>query len=192
MNIRRIRHHTNVTSACELMVICQVVGGVPYIMNDAYIKHIIETYNIDYIVHGDDPCIVDGKDVYEAAQKVGKYLTIPRTEGISTTDIVGRMLLMTRAHHNTVHDDASGKLSGEVPKPHEEMKSQFLTTSRVIRLFGAGVKAPPKGCKIVYLAGSWDMFHSGHNSILEKARKFGDYVIVGVHRDSEVCNSLLS
>jgi hypothetical protein len=29
----------------------------------------------------------------------GKYLTIPRTEGISTTDIVGRMLLMTRSHH---------------------------------------------------------------------------------------------
>lgn len=31
----------------------------------------------------------------------GKYLTIPRTEGISTTDIVGRMLLMTRDHHAT-------------------------------------------------------------------------------------------
>jgi ethanolamine-phosphate cytidylyltransferase len=30
---------------------------------------------------------------------IGKYLTIPRTEGISTTDIVGRMLLMTRDHH---------------------------------------------------------------------------------------------
>jgi hypothetical protein len=27
---------------------------------------------VDYIVHGDDPCIVDGKDVYEAAQKMGE------------------------------------------------------------------------------------------------------------------------
>jgi hypothetical protein len=27
---------------------------------------------IDFIVHGDDPCIVDGKDVYETAQKLGK------------------------------------------------------------------------------------------------------------------------
>ena len=52
------------------------------------------------MVHGDDPCIVDGKDVYESAQKSGKYLTIPRTEGISTTDIVGRMLLMTKSHHS--------------------------------------------------------------------------------------------
>lgn len=30
----------------------QVVGGVPYVMNDEYIKHIIEVYRVDYIVHG--------------------------------------------------------------------------------------------------------------------------------------------
>ncbi len=41
-------------------------------MNEEYIKFIIKEYKIDYIVHGDDPCIVDGKDVYEAAQKMGK------------------------------------------------------------------------------------------------------------------------
>jgi ethanolamine-phosphate cytidylyltransferase len=34
--------------------------------------------------------------------QIGKYLTIPRTEGISTTDIVGRMLLMNRSHHFSV------------------------------------------------------------------------------------------
>jgi hypothetical protein len=28
---------------------------------------------IDYVVHGDDPCIVDGKDVYESAVKMGTY-----------------------------------------------------------------------------------------------------------------------
>lgn len=25
-------------------------------------------YQIDFVVHGDDPCIVDGKDVYETAK----------------------------------------------------------------------------------------------------------------------------
>ena len=39
----------------------EVVRDVPYVMNDAYLQHIIETYQLDYIVHGDDPCIVDGK-----------------------------------------------------------------------------------------------------------------------------------
>lgn len=162
----------------------EVVTGVPYVMNEEYIKFIIKEYKIDYIVHGDDPCIVDGKDVYEAAQKMGKYLTIPRTDGISTTDIVGRMLLMTRSHHSTGENEVpSGTPASEVPK-NEEVRSHFLTTSRTIRLFGAGVKAPAKDAKIVYLAGSWDMFHYGHVNILEKARSLGDYVIVGVHRDA--------
>ncbi len=82
----------------------EVVEGVPYIMNDEYLMHVIEKYNIDYVVHGDDPCVVDGKNVYESAIKMGKYLTIPRTEGISTTDIVGRMLMMTCSHHEKVKE----------------------------------------------------------------------------------------
>ena len=37
-------------------------------------------------------------DVYESAQKTGKYKTIARTEGVSTTEIVGRMLLLEKSH----------------------------------------------------------------------------------------------
>ena len=39
----------------------EVVRDVPYVMNDEYLRHIIDKYQLDYIVHGDDPCIVDGK-----------------------------------------------------------------------------------------------------------------------------------
>jgi ethanolamine-phosphate cytidylyltransferase len=49
----------------------EVVPGVPYIMTEEYLLHIIEKYRIDYVVHGDDPCIVNGKDVYESAVKLG-------------------------------------------------------------------------------------------------------------------------
>jgi len=77
----------------------EVVPKVPYVMDDEYVRWVIKEYNIDYVVHGDDPCIVDGRDVYESARILGRYLTIPRTEGISTTDIVGRMLLLTNQHH---------------------------------------------------------------------------------------------
>ena len=52
----------------------EVVSGVPYIMNDEYLKWVIQEYNIDYVVHGDDPCIVDGKDVYESARKMGNSM----------------------------------------------------------------------------------------------------------------------
>ncbi len=49
----------------------EVVEGVPYVMNDEYLTYIIDKYKIDYIVHGDDPCIVDGKNVYESAIRLG-------------------------------------------------------------------------------------------------------------------------
>lgn len=225
----------------------EVLPGVPYVMSDEYLNWVIETYKIDYVVHGDDPCIVDGRDCYESAQKMGKYLTIPRTEGVSTTDIVGRMLLLTKDHHVAtpaqgvkhssshplLYDDDSSSVGGgsgagggsgdcsgvgagstaaaatagaggggavtsSSPGPPPMLasdknssipyfrKSSFLATSRILRLFGAGVKAPKAGDRVVYLAGAWDMFHAGHCSTLEKARELGDYVIVGVHNDYEV------
>lgn len=171
----------------------EVVEGVPYIMNDEYLNYVIEKYRIDFVVHGDDPCIVNGKDVYESARKLGKYLTIPRTEGISTTDIVGRMLLMTKSHHSNEseksvedNDSSASRLASGMTKVPFDRKTNFLTTSRTIRLFGANVKAPKPTDKVVYLAGAWDMFHAGHIETLKKAKQFGDYVIVGVHNDNVV------
>jgi hypothetical protein len=51
-------------------------------------------------VHGDDPCFdAFGNDAYGYAKQIGVYKQVKRTEGVSTTDIVGRMLLMTKEHH---------------------------------------------------------------------------------------------
>jgi ethanolamine-phosphate cytidylyltransferase len=50
----------------------EVVPDVPYVMNAEYIRYLLTDLKIDYIVHGDDPCIVDGKDVYEEAKRTGK------------------------------------------------------------------------------------------------------------------------
>ena len=183
----------NTFERCEAVSGCkfvdEVVPNVPYIMNDEYLNYVIQKYKIDYVVHGDDPCVVNGRDVYESAQKLGKYLTIPRTEGISTTDIVGRMLLMTKSHHSGSLDQMDLKDSNDNDsKEFDYRKSNFLTTSRTIRLFGAGVTAPSRDAKVVYLAGAWDMFHAGHIALLKAARAYGDYVIVGVHNDT-VTNS---
>lgn len=110
------------------------------------------------MVHGDDPCIVDGKDVYESAKQSGKFRTIPRTQGVSTTDIVGRMLLLTKEHH---YHDATVSLGHQ---------SKFLTTSRMLQLFSGDVKAAERDMRVVYIDGAWDMFHPGHVQTLQRVR----------------------
>lgn len=45
---------------------------------------------------------VDGKDTYEEVKREGRYRECKRTQGVSTTDLVGRMLLMTKAHHSNL------------------------------------------------------------------------------------------
>ena len=41
-----------------------------------------------------------------------------------------------------------------------------------------------KNKKVIYTAGSYDLFHFGHLNILLKAKKLGDYLMVGVSTDS--------
>lgn len=45
---------------------------------------------------------VDGKDTYEEVKRAGRYRECKRTQGVSTTDLVGRMLLMTKSHHSNM------------------------------------------------------------------------------------------
>jgi ethanolamine-phosphate cytidylyltransferase len=72
----------------------EVITDVPYEVSEEFMNNLFRKHKIDYIIHGDDPCYLpDGRDAYELAKKRGRYMEIKRTEGVSSTDIVGRMLL---------------------------------------------------------------------------------------------------
>lgn len=42
------------------------------------------------------------------------------------------------------------------------------------------------GLRIVLTSGSWDMIHEGHALYLEKARSYGDLLVVGVDSDDKI------
>jgi len=152
----------------------EIIEGIPYVMTDNYLRTLMEKHRIDYVVHGDDPVIVDGKDVYAHVKKMGKYLSIPRTEGVSTTDIVGRMLL------------CNSQTLDRVPA------SRFMKTSSILSQFRGGMSDPAPDAKIVYIDGDWDVMNARHIKLLKRARDTGDYLIVGVHNDELVASKSIS
>lgn len=97
--------HERLMAVQSVKWVDEVLVDVPYEVTPEFLDKLITQYQIDFIVHGDDPCIgKDGQDVYAAVKAQGRFRAVKRTEGVSSTDIVGRMLLCTRDHHL----DASG------------------------------------------------------------------------------------
>ena len=77
----------------------EVVFDTPYNPSLA----LLDKLNCEYVVHGDDmSTTADGKDAYEEVKLAGRMKIVKRTEGISTTDLVGRLLLMTKQHHISI------------------------------------------------------------------------------------------
>lgn len=97
----------------------EVVEGAPFVTS----LEVLRKYNVDYCVHGDDIITdADGNDCYAEVKKAGMFRTVPRTHGVSTTDLVGRMLLMTKTHHQSsdtsLYDSVSDWWLWEAQRTH--------------------------------------------------------------------------
>ena len=167
----------------------EIVEGAPYVTT----LEILDKYRCDFVVHGDDITLdADGNDSYRMVKESGRYRECQRTAGVSTTDLVGRMLLLTKQHHvsDANRDGLMRERSSSVTRdstahsPYTGI-SQFLPTTQKIIQFAEG-KEPRPGDRIVYVAGAFDLFHVGHVDFLEKVAAEGDYVIVGLHTDRDV------
>ncbi|CAB4070519.1 PCYT2 [Lepeophtheirus salmonis] len=167
----------------------EVVKGVPYVTT----LETLEKYDCEFCVHGDDISLTqDGKDTYHLVKDAGKYKECPRTQGVSTTDLVGRMLLLSKSHQQkgnheyqvckTKSIDLSTDSAAKSPWTGV---SQFLPTSQKIMQFSSS-QTPKSTDKIIYVDGAFDLFHIGHLDFLEKAASQGDYLIVGLHTDPVV------
>lgn len=152
---------------------------------------ILREYDIDFCVHGDDiTTMADGTDCYQAVKDAGLYKECKRTQGVSTTELVGRMLLMTSSHHSHRRSSISSDLSGVDPRdvgsfsqaPVRTSVSHFLPTSKRIVQFSKGIE-PKESDRVVYVDGTFDLFHIGHIEFLKRAKEQGDFLVVGVHDD---------
>ncbi|KAF0977812.1 hypothetical protein FDP41_003134 [Naegleria fowleri] len=67
----------------------EVVPAAPWVVTPEFVVE----HNIDFVSHGEDLSVDEnGNDVYEGLKKMHRFLTIKRTEGISTSDIIMRII----------------------------------------------------------------------------------------------------
>lgn len=146
----------------------EVVEGAPYVTN----LEILDKYNCDFSVHGDDLTMTaDGSDTYHLVKEAKRYQQISRTAGISTTDLVKRMLPKNNDNLST-------------PSPWTGGNNFFLSTEKISQFCNGNSRKSTD--KVVYVGGAFDVLHVGHVEFLKKAKEQGDFVIVGLHSDDIV------
>lgn len=167
----------------------EVVEAAPYVTT----LETLDKHNCQFCVHGDDITMTaDGTDTYHIVKSAGRYKECQRTQGVSTTNLVGRMLLLSTDHlqrgdqeYKVGRRDSESMSSDASARSPWTGVSQFLPTTQKILQF-SNKKEPKKTDKIIYVAGAFDLFHVGHLDFLEAVRKHGDYLIVGLHTDPVV------
>ena len=171
---------------------------------------VLEELKCDFYAHGDDIALnADGLDSCQSIRDAGKYKEFQRTKGVSTTSVVGKLLMNLQLHpnaHDKVDKPVKSSVLGEnlkklsigseedLKKEKIEMKkkgSKFLASSIRIMQF-ANRKEPQPGDTIVYIDGSFDLCHEGHIEQIQKAKELGDFLYVGVHDDQTVGNPYMT
>lgn len=197
--VMKLDERMTAVEACKWST--KAIAYAPYVTDAEYMKK----YGCEYVVHGDDITTdANGEDCYKGVKDLGLFVVVKRTPNISTTDLVGRMLLMSKSHHfDTIKSfngvlehplfandglerfekyasDSSGLQKGSGVYVNVEGESALKTIVEPSTLIEAKYKNG-----IVYVDGGFDLFHPGHIEALRIVREqSGDAaVVVGIHDD---------
>lgn len=83
--ILSIQERKTIIEACRY--VDEVIVNSPIGINEEWMKE----HNIDLVIHGDDFNEKRIAEQYSVPHKMGKFKTVPYTEGISTTEIIERI-----------------------------------------------------------------------------------------------------
>ncbi|KFA67971.1 hypothetical protein S40285_03527 [Stachybotrys chlorohalonatus IBT 40285] len=135
------------TDACRWVT--RSVGHAPYVTSLPYISH----YGCKYVVHGDDiTSDSDGNDCYRFVKEAGRFKVVKRSPGISTTDLVGRMLLCTRTHFiRSLENVLSGKEGNGTEEERKVLGQQMMER---IRLYATDETAKAPGVDVWFWSAS--------------------------------------
>jgi ethanolamine-phosphate cytidylyltransferase len=163
----------------ELVTACkwvkQVVTKAPYTPR----LETLDENGCEVCIHGDDVSLnADGIDCYHVMRAHNRFVTVPRTKAISTTNLIGRMLRLPESElPPSVNASQFIGFAGTSASLHT-----YIPSTHRIAQFSSGREAQ-RGERVVYADGTFDLLHPGHVSFLRKAKALGDYLVVGVHDD---------
>ncbi|KAI6656869.1 Ethanolamine-phosphate cytidylyltransferase isoform X1 [Oopsacas minuta] len=168
----------------------EVMERAPYQIT----PEVLDKINCKFTVHGNDISpLAGGADCYSIVKDAKRYREVQRTEGVSTTELVERLLQESKAHHLASFNGEDIDVNNWKWVP--ELCTDANAIDPCVEVFyyrSAGLKkvisgiGPKPGQKICYTYGSFDLFHHGHVQFLKKAHQLGDYVIVGILNDQTV------
>lgn len=108
-----------------------------------YISH----YGCKFVVHGDDITTdSQGNDCYRFVKQAGRFKVVKRSPGISTTDLVGRMLLCTKTHFIRSLQDALAGNEGNGTA--EERKAEGQATMERLKMYATDETAKSPGVDV--------------------------------------------
>ena len=134
----------------------------------------MEEKGITKVFHGNDPVFGEnGVDVYLHLKERNYFENFERTEFVSTTDLIGKMLYRRKYENFENYTEKTENFCAKKKKYFFDLLKKFEIP-----------KKEKKG-RIVYVDGTFDLFHAGNASFLENARLQGDYLIVGIHSSKD-------
>lgn len=170
------------------------IPHAPYVTMLPWISH----YGCKFVVHGDDiTSDSGGEDCYRFVKEAGRFKVVKRTPGISTTDLVGRMLLCTKNHFiKSLPQTLRGNEGSGTPQDRSDLAQAMHSRLQSYATDGTGNapgvdvltygdvsesghggsdsfptliegKQPIVGQRIVYVDGGFDLFSSGHIEFLK-------------------------
>ncbi|KAF2690937.1 hypothetical protein K458DRAFT_382514 [Lentithecium fluviatile CBS 122367] len=141
--VMRLDERVMAVEACRWAT--RAIPQAPYVTSLPWITH----YGCWYVVHGDDiTSDSNGQDCYRYVKAAGRFRVVKRTPGISTTDLVGRMLLCTKTHF--IHS-LEKMLSGEEgPGGEVERKETGEAMLQRIKDYATDSTGLSPGCDVWY------------------------------------------